>query len=73
MIVYNMRHRGPYEYDKFVLNVMQFHNEVNTMVTSIENATAGGINAYKHQLDDLIDKLDTLHKTLAYQQEKIHL
>jgi hypothetical protein len=28
MIHYNFRHRGPYEYDKFILNVFQFHNEV---------------------------------------------
>ena len=28
MIVYNMRYRGPYEYDKFILNVFQFHNEM---------------------------------------------
>lgn len=26
MIVYNMRYRGPYEYDKLILNVFQFHN-----------------------------------------------
>lgn len=28
MITYNFKHRGPYEYDKFVLNIFQFHNEV---------------------------------------------
>jgi uncharacterized protein YozE (UPF0346 family) len=28
MIVYNMRYRGPLEYDKFALNVLQFHNDV---------------------------------------------
>lgn len=28
MILYNFRHRGPYEYDKFILNIFQFHNEV---------------------------------------------
>ena len=31
MIVYNMRYRGPYEYDKLILNVLQFHNEVLDM------------------------------------------
>jgi hypothetical protein len=29
MIVYNFNHRGPFEYDKFVLNALQFHNEVD--------------------------------------------
>lgn len=27
MILYNFPYRGPYEYDKFILNVFQFHNE----------------------------------------------
>lgn len=32
MIVYNMRYRGPMEYDKFVLNYLQQHNEVNDII-----------------------------------------
>ena len=28
MILYNMRNRGPYEYDKFTLNILQIHNAV---------------------------------------------
>lgn len=28
MINYNMRYRGPYEYDKFVLNVFQYSNAI---------------------------------------------
>ena len=28
MILYNMRNRGPYEYDKFVLNILQIHNAI---------------------------------------------
>lgn len=28
MIAYNMRYRGPLEYDKFVLNILQFATEV---------------------------------------------
>ena len=26
MIHYNMRYRGPYEYEKFLLNVLQYSN-----------------------------------------------
>lgn len=29
MILYNMRNRGPFEYDKFVLNVLQLYNAIN--------------------------------------------
>lgn len=28
MILYNMRNRGPYEYDKFTLNILQIYNAV---------------------------------------------
>ena len=28
MIVYNLRYNGPYEYDKFILNVFQLYNIV---------------------------------------------
>lgn len=38
MIQYNMRHRGPLEYDKFVLNIFQFHNDVQELlVKKMEN------------------------------------
>lgn len=33
MIIYNFPHRGPYEYDKFVLNYLQLHNEVSFLET----------------------------------------
>lgn len=33
MIVYNMRYRGPLEYDKFILNALQFHNEIYDLIT----------------------------------------
>ena len=29
MILYNIRSRGPYEYDKFVLNFLQMKNEID--------------------------------------------
>ena len=29
MIFYNMRYRGPYEYEKFILNILQYTNTVN--------------------------------------------
>ena len=28
MILYNMRERGPFEYDKFVLNVFNIYNTI---------------------------------------------
>ena len=29
MIIYNMRERGPLEYDKFIMNTFQYINKVN--------------------------------------------
>ena len=31
-----MRYRGPYEYEKFVLNVLQFANEANDFLDDLE-------------------------------------
>ena len=31
MILYNMRYRGPFEYDKFVLNIFQISNEAKSL------------------------------------------
>lgn len=33
MILYNMRYRGPYEYDKFVLNTLQISNAISLSET----------------------------------------
>ena len=37
MIFYNFRYRGPYEYDKYVLNVLQYSNMVNDFINDIDN------------------------------------
>ena len=31
MIVYNIRHNGPYEYDKIILNTFQLYNLIRNM------------------------------------------
>lgn len=54
MIVYNMRYRGPLEYDKFVLNAFQFHNEVDAvLIKEFENSSnSKSFNQLSEQLDD---------------------
>ena len=39
MILYNMRYRGPYEYDKFVLNTMQYMNEAKRLGGELGDTT----------------------------------
>ena len=48
MILYNMRYRGPFEYDKFVLNIFQIHNEVKMLVRKFnENEEDNLLDIYK--------------------------
>lgn len=35
MIHYNMRYRGPYEYEKFVLNVLQYSNNAHNFSSEV--------------------------------------
>ena len=43
-----MRYRGPFEYDKFVLNIFQIHNEVKMLVRKFnENEEGNLLDIYK--------------------------
>lgn len=53
MIVYNMRYRGPYEYDKFILNVFQFHNEMLDLEKMVNSDNADLANNEK-----MLDKIE---------------
>ena len=53
MITYNIRYRGPFEYEKFVLNIMQNYNETKALVEDFTH--------YKEStIDDLQNKVNTL-------------
>lgn len=57
MILYNIRHRGPFEYDKFVLNILQVSNETKRLLKRF-NATADStIPKKQEQIDKLLDSL----------------
>lgn len=47
MIIYNMRNRGPYEYDKFILNILQIHNAVTLSETN-------ELNEFNNENDNLL-------------------
>lgn len=53
MIFYNMRYRGPYELDKFSLNVFNYVNYVNEYIYDMNNTS----NEYK-TLKDIQDRID---------------
>lgn len=57
MILYNMRFRGPLEYDKFVLNVLQFHNEVSEIILKEFDTTSGA------SLEQIVKDINAIYDT----------
>lgn len=53
MIFYNMRYRGPYELDKFSLNIFNYVNYVNDYIYDINNTSEEYLT-----LKDLQEKID---------------
>ena len=54
MILYNMRNRGPFEYDKFVLNILQLYNAINL-------AEINELKITNDQVKSLIEIKDTIN------------
>lgn len=53
MITYNIRYRGPFEYEKFVLNIMQHYNETKEILDEFLE--------YKEKtIDNLSESINTL-------------
>lgn len=57
MILYNIRHRGPYEYDKFVLNILQASNEVKRLLKMFHSESNSEIIQKEESLRNYIDAL----------------
>ena len=70
MITYNMRYRGPYEYDKFVLNIFQFLNQVKDIENELDSSLADNIYTYQDKLNDYIDKLDAIQHNIYIETKK---
>lgn len=54
MIHYNMRYRGPYEYEKFLLNILQYSNNAHDF-----SGELNGLEEYK-TLKELHDTISDL-------------
>lgn len=57
MILYNYRYRGPYEYDKFVNNILQFFNEAKLLESKLVKSNYGQLQQEIEELNDIIDIL----------------
>lgn len=55
MIHYNMRYRGAYEYEKFILNILQYANDAHDLTTEIND-----LAEYK-TLKELSDTVNDLY------------
>ena len=72
MINYNIRYRGPYEYDKFILNIFQYSNAIYDFEYDLTNKGAyTTISELKDTVDALFDQItqekgfsDQVYRTL---------
>lgn len=72
MILYNMRERGPYEYDKFVLNTLQLFNAVNLAeIHEMVQATDGveSLNAISDSINSLYEQLIGTSDTIGVSEK----
>lgn len=55
MIFYNMRYRGPYELDKFSLNIFNYVNYVNEYIYDINNTSEDykTLKALQNDIDEV--------------------
>ena len=70
MIQYNMRYRGPYEYEKFILNVYQFHNEMLDIENSISDKNSKNFISAANKLDEVSEQIKTLSDKLCIIKER---
>jgi hypothetical protein len=63
-----MRYRGPYEYDKFTLNILNYVNYVNDYIYDMNN-TSDEYSTFKQMQDDVdsafircMDNMESVYK-----------
>lgn len=57
MILYNFRHRGPYEYDKFILNILQLHNEIVLLEQRLNEGAVNQLAEAKKEFETVFNEL----------------
>lgn len=64
MIKYNLRYRGPFEYDKMVLNTLQYDNEVKSMLRKIKTGDYALLNKENNNFENQLNKFMTIMETI---------
>lgn len=57
MILYNIRYRGPYEYDKFILNIFQLNNEIKRLQNEFNDTSLSQLLLKQKELNDIFNEL----------------
>lgn len=57
MIKYNLRYRGPFEYDKLILNILQFSNEVKLLKNNLNSNEKNSLDEYSAAVDNIYESL----------------
>jgi len=57
MIRYNLRYRGPFEYEKFILNIFQLSNEIKYLNNEIETGELNLLSSDNNDLSKLFEEL----------------
>lgn len=70
-ILYNFRKRGPYEYDKFILNTFQLHNEITNLISRIEETDGEAIQKARKEIKYIISDTINIAQELTVFQERI--
>jgi hypothetical protein len=70
-----MRYRGPYEYDKFTLNILNYVNFVNDYIYDMNN-TSKDYKTFKalqdevnEQFEKMMENMDTVYKTIIMNKD----
>lgn len=66
MIKYNNRYRGPFEYDKFKLNIFQLYNQMSVFAKQELNDKSSNVNA----LINTHKKIDDIYTNLIGNENK---
>lgn len=64
MIKYNLRYRGPFEYDKMVLNTLQYDNEVKSMLHKVKTGDYALLNKENNDFENQLNKFMTIMETI---------
>lgn len=59
-----MRYRGPYEYDKFALNILQYINLVKDITSSVNKNVENNLVSKSEKLAKYIDNIDNIQHEL---------